>query len=183
MYVCKCLAFVKPLLHSRSMENISSPATMDRTTKIRTGVLLVILFGVCLLLAFQKALYPMIGLFAFNIILCTFVRGHLPDRYILEDGNLVIDAPLKKIYVPLRSITQIRWIEPEDKRGLYRQWASGGLFGDWGYFSSATIPTMKVYARRTNQWILITTYDCGRFVISPDDPDFFYYLNRAAKGR
>ncbi len=165
------------------METISSPATMDRTTKRSTLSLLILFFGVCLFLAIQAQLYPFLGLFLFTIVLCVVVRGYLPDRYVLENGNLVIDARFKKICIPFREIAGVRWMEPADKRGLYRKCGSGGLFGNWGYFSSATVPTMKVYTRRSDHWILVTTYTSGHYVIAPDDPDFFYYLNQAVKGR
>lgn len=165
------------------MKTISSPATMDRTTKRSTLCLLILLFGTCFFLAFQPTLYSFWGLFLFNTILCVVIRGYLPDRYLLENGNLVIDAPFKKICLPFREIASVRWMEPADKKGLYRKWGSDGLFGNWGYFSSATVSTLKVYTRRSDHWILITTHTSGHFVIAPDDPDFFHYLNQAVKGK
>lgn len=165
------------------MKTISSPATMDRTTKRSTLSLLILLFGTCFFLALQAHLYSFLGLFLFSTILCVVIRGYLPDRYVLENGNLVIDARFKKICIPFREIASVRWMEAANKRGLYRKWGSGGLFGNWGYFSSDTVPTLKMYTRRSDHWILITTSTSGHFVIAPDDPDFLYYLNQAVKGR
>lgn len=165
------------------MENISSPATMDRPNKLKTVLVLAIFFGVCFLLAYQGNIYTGALAALLTVAICTVVRGHLPDRYVLEENGLLIDAPFKKIRIPFKQIVGVRWMEPSDVKGLYRKWGSSGLFGDWGYFSSAKIPTLKVYTRRSDHWMLITTYERGRYVIAPDDPDFFYYLNRAVKGR
>ena len=62
---------------------------------------------------------------------------------------------------------------------MIRSFGVGWLFGDLGYFSSTAIGRVKVFARRSDNRILITTSRRGNFIIAPDDPEFIHYLNHA----
>ena len=62
---------------------------------------------------------------------------------------------------------------------MIRSFGVGWLFGDLGYFSSTAIGRVKVFARRSDNRILITTSRRGNFIIAPDDPEFIHYLNQA----
>ena len=64
-------------------------------------------------------------------------------------------------------------------KGKIRSFGVSWLFGDLGYFSSTAIGHVKVFARRSDNRILITTIRHGNFIIAPDDPEFIHYLNRA----
>lgn len=161
------------------METITSTSSMDRPSRIMTIVLTLVLVGTLLLISSQRM--AMWGTFALFSIIYGVVYGFLPTMLRITSDTLVLDAPLKKIRLSLSDIQTVRLLGPQDKKGLFRTCGSSGIFGEWGYFYSSALKTVKVYARRTDNWILVTTYDHGSYVIAPDDPDFICYLEKAIR--
>ena len=127
--------------------------------------MLLLLYGICIFPAWDGNLSVLLGLFSVSSILCMLTRGFMPNRFIVDGEKLVIDAYFRKTYINIEEILSAREV--------------GWLFGDLGYFSSTAIGRVKVFARRSDNRILITTSRRGNFIIAPDDPEFIHYLNHA----
>ncbi|RHR62287.1 PH domain-containing protein [Parabacteroides sp. AF17-28] len=161
------------------MEARISSSTMDSTNKIKTSVTLFILYGVCLFPAYYGELYALLGMFAFSTLLSVTTRGFMPKRFIVDGEKLTIDTPFRKYYIRIEEIISAREVDQTDLGVGIRSFGSSWLFGYLGYFSFTTIGHVKIFARRSNNCILITTAGRGNFIIAPDDPEFINYLNRA----
>lgn len=161
------------------METRISSSTMDNTNKIKTSVTLFLLYGICLFPASHGDLYALLGMFAFSTLTSFAIWGFMPKRFIVDGEKLIIDTPFRKHYIRIEEIISVRAVEQSDLGITIRSFGSSWLFGDLGYFSSTAIGHVKVFARRSNNRILITTSGRGNFIIAPDDPEFINYLNRA----
>lgn len=161
------------------METITSTSSMDRPNKILTLVLTLILVGTLILIRTERM--AMWGVFAFLSGIYIVTYGFLPTMFRITSDALILDAPFKKIRLSLSEIQSVRLLGPQDKKGLIRTCGSSGFFGEWGYFYSTALKTVKVYARRTDNWILVTTSNHGSYVIAPDDPDFIHSLEKAIR--
>ena len=150
------------------METRISSSSMDNANKIKTSVMLLLLYGICIFPAWDGNLSVLLGLFAVSSILC-----------IVDGEKLVIDAYFRKTYINIEEILSAREVDRLDLGIMIRSFGVGWLFGDLGYFSSTAIGRVKVFARRSDNRILITTSRRGNFIIAPDDPEFIHYLNHA----
>lgn len=157
------------------MRSRISLSTADRFNKVRTTVL-AILMSLIILLIFHDSLYIGGGILAFFVLMYVYVYGNLPTRFLINDGKIILDAPFKKRFIRLDDIIAVRLLENKDIRGLVRAWGSSGIFGEWGYYYSSQIGSVKVYVRRSKNWILITTSKHGKYIIAPDDPRFIDYI-------
>ena len=72
------------------MEPRISSSTMDRTNKIKTFAMLLLLYGICIFPAWDGNLHVLLGLFAVSTILCLVTRGFMPNRFIVDGEKLVI---------------------------------------------------------------------------------------------
>lgn len=157
------------------MRSRISLSTADRFNKVRTTVLAFIM-SIIILFIFYDSLYIGGGLLIFFALMYVYVYGNLPTRFLISDDRIVLDAPFKKRIIRLDDIIAVRLLENEDIKGLVRAWGSSGIFGEWGYYYSSRIGSVKVYARRSKNWILITTSKNGKYIIAPDDPEFINYI-------
>ena len=155
------------------METRISSSSMDNANKIKTSVMILLLYGICIFPAWDGNLSVLLGLFAVSSILCMLTRGFMPNRFIVDGEKLVIDAYFRKTYINIEEILSAREVDRLDLGIMIRS------FGDLGYFSSTAIGRVKVFARRSDNRILITTSRRGNFIIAPDDPEFIHYLNHA----
>ena len=156
------------------MEPRISSSTMDRTNKIKTFAMLLLLYGICIFPAWDGNLHVLLGLFAVSTILCLVTRGFMPNRFIVDGEKLVIDASFRKTYISIEEILSVRKVDRQDLGIMIRSFGVSWLFGDLGYFSSTAIGHVKVFARRSDNRILITTIRHGNFIIAP--PDFITFL-------
>ena len=161
------------------METRISSSSMDNANKIKTSVMLLLLYGICIFPAWDGNLSVLLGLFAVSSIFCMLTRGFMPNRFIVDGEKLVIDAYFRKTYINIEEILSAREVDRLDLGIMIRSFCVGWLFGDLGYFSSTAIGRVKVFARRSDNRILITTSRRGNFIIAPDDPEFIHYLNQA----
>ena len=141
------------------METRISSSSMDNANKIKTSVMLLLLYGICIFPAWDGNLSVLLGLFAVSSILCMLTRGFMPNRFIVDGEKLVIDAYFRKTYINIEEILSAREVDRLDLGIMIRR--------------------VKVFARRSDNRILITTSRRGNFIIAPDDPEFIHYLNHA----
>ena len=90
------------------MEPRISSSTMDRTNKIKTFAMLLLLYGICIFPAWDGNLHVLLGLFAVSTILCLVTRGFMPNRFIVDGEKLVIDASFRKTYISIEEILSVR---------------------------------------------------------------------------
>lgn len=165
------------------METWISSSTMDKANKIKTSAMLFIIYGICIFPALDGNLNVLLGLFAFCSLFCLVTRGLMPNRYILDREKILIDAYFLKTCIRIDEIVLVRQVDQSDLGVMIRTFGFGWLFGDLGYFTSSVIGHIKVFARRSDNRILITTSNHGNYVIAPDDPEFIHYLERATHWR
>ena len=79
------------------METRISSSSMDNANKIKTSVMLLLLYGICIFPAWDGNLSVLLGLFAVSSILCMLTRGFMPNRFIVDGEKLVIDAYLVSV--------------------------------------------------------------------------------------
>lgn len=167
------------------METIISSSSVDRINVIKTILFTFVLVSALAIFFYyvdfnkveDKMLYALPAvLFLIFSVMYIVIYGNLPTRLVLDSEKILLDAPFKKRKIYLNEISFVRLLERQDFKGLIRVCGTNGILGDWGYFSSATIRNMKVYTRRSNNWILISTYRRGDFVIAPDDFRFIHLL-------
>ena len=69
------------------METRISSSSMDNANKIKTSVMLLLLYGICIFPAWDGNLSVLLGLFAVSSILCMLTRGFMPNRFIVDGEN------------------------------------------------------------------------------------------------
>ncbi len=159
------------------MEPIVSLSTMDRGTRMSTLVILFLLFGVNFALIYTHNFYFLLSMFFFNILICGFSRGYMPDSFELDKERITVYSYLQKTEIPLCEIISVREMRKEDGQGMIRTFGISMLFGSVGYFHSPSLGNIRIFARRRNNWILITTRHHGNFVIAPDDSEFIHHID------
>lgn len=158
------------------MNVYATTSTLDKTNKIKTAIVIGMLGIICSLTLKSD---PVIGtiLTGISLVLILFLYGSTPSRLERTDKELRIVCLFNTRIIPLAEIHEVRILEKRDKAGLIRTCGADGIFGYFGLFSSCTISKMMVYARRKDNWTLIST-DTGNYVIAPDDINFSYDLMR-----
>lgn len=63
------------------METRISSSSMDNANKIKTSVMLLLLYGICIFPAWDGNLSVLLGLFAVSSIFCMLTRGFMPNRF------------------------------------------------------------------------------------------------------
>ena len=109
-------------------------------------------------------------LFLFILIAAWMYR---PVKYVVDEGNLVIERPVRSKIISLRSIVSIRRVKNAELGTLIRMWGSGGLFGYYGKFRSTRMGRMTLYATNRANRVLIETDDGDLILISPEHPERF----------
>ncbi len=147
-------------------------ASYDRTTKIISAVVCCGLLAV--ILAVRNPV--LIGL-SLLVILVSF--AYSPRGYFLEGGSLSVKRLVGTARIPLDNVHEVRRAVGVDFGGAIRLWGSGGLFGYYGLFRSATLGKSTWYlTNRTNAVVLVTA--AKTVLLSPDDPEQFLAAIRAA---
>ena len=112
---------------------------------------------------------PWLGLLLVGALVLSALLA--PRGYQIGTSLLTIERSWLPIKVPLDEIRDARLMKREELRGSIRTLASGGLFGIYGRFWSRSLGHYRMYARRSDGFVLI---DAGtRYVLSPDSPAEF----------
>jgi hypothetical protein len=103
------------------------------------------------------------------------------ESYVVDADLLIIKRPFgifsKKI--PLSDIREIKTLGGNERSGLVRTFAAGGVFGYWGWFHSRKLGNVYVVARNMKNLTMIVLKSNGRkLILSPDEntpllPDIF----------
>ena len=92
-----------------------------------------------------------------------------PQKYKIQEGQLMIKRPIGHKAINLTDITEIRKIKKGEMSGTIRTFGVGGLFGYYGKFHNSTFGSMTYYITQRKNMILLKTKAGKKIVISPDD--------------
>ncbi len=141
------------------------PASYDRTAKIISGV-------VCLVLLVIVAVVPNILIACLSLLVLAISLAYAPRGYAIEGRAILVTRFAGTVRIALDNVRAARRAEPDDLRGCIRLWGSGGLFGYYGLFSTAKLGKSTWYVtNRSNSVIVIM--GAKTVLFSPDDPDTF----------
>ena len=138
------------------------PASFDLLTKCIT-VSFIIMTIICL---FMKLYLVIIILIVTSVI--AFLMS--PDYYELSPTTLIIKKIFGEKIIRINSIKEIISVESQDLRFSIRLFGSGGFMGYFGKYSNFKFGMMNWYATQRKNYLLITTMDNQRIVITPDSP-------------
>ncbi|MBA3648848.1 MAG: hypothetical protein H0W62_09925 [Chitinophagales bacterium] len=113
------------------------------------------------------SLYSVIIIFLFLVII---IGSYLysTEKYIVENGELVIKGPAKERRIRIADITEARLLESAETK-MIRIFGVGGLFGYYGRYYSSSLGKITQYASQRRNKILLHTSDSESIIITPDD--------------
>lgn len=107
------------------------------------------------------------------------VYAFSPRSYSIDRDSILVHRLAGNVRIPLDGVRQARMATPEDFAGRIRLIGSGGMCGYYGIFWTASLGKSTWYrAHRKNAVVVVT--DSGTTLYSPDDPEAFLALVRAA---
>ena len=138
----------------------------------------IVAFTWIILIAFLLATPPvfsgvMLMIFVQLIFLIIFYQS--PKGYYLKADRIIIDKGRPKVEIPLLKIKEISYKRCWYEIGVLVLYLNYGLFifGYFGYFWSSRIGRFQGYCRRWKKFVLITTNESEKYVISPSKPKEF----------
>jgi hypothetical protein len=154
------------------------PASYDRTTKIISAVISVMLLGIALVL--QSALGGAIALLPVLLCLLTVLLsyGLSPRGYVVSNRSIIINRLLGNIHVSLEGAREARKATGDDLGGCFRLWGSGGMFGYYGLFQTSRLGTCSWYVTARERTVVVVT-GSKTVLFSPDDVEGFLAAIRA----
>ena len=149
----------------------SFSASYDRTTKIITAV-------VCVILVVIPFITKIFALSALGWLLIAVCYAYSPLGYAVLERSIVVKRLIGRVRIPLDGVREIRAATSDDFRGCLRLWGSGGMFGYYGLFRTSKLGKCTWYVTsRARAVVLITETKTTLF--SPDDVDGFLAAVRA----
>lgn len=144
-------------------------ASYDTATKVVSGV-------VCagLLAAAAATMAAVHNIFVGGLVLLTLALtyAYSPRGYRVAERSILVNRLVGKVRVPLEGIREARRIRADDLRGCIRLWGSGGLFGYYGLFRTASLGRCTWYV--TNRKNAVVVIGASKTTVySPDDVDGF----------
>jgi hypothetical protein len=105
---------------------------------------------------------------ALDLCISLLAYAYSPRSYAVSGSSIFIRRLAGTVRIPLNGVREFRAAIPEDFPGCIRLWASGGLFGYYGLFSTARLGRCTWYVtNRRNSVILVTNE--RTVVLSPND--------------
>jgi len=104
-----------------------------------------------------------------SILIAVLVVPYLfsPKGILIENDRIIIRRVLGNIIIPLRDVAEIKLL-PSIPTMRLRLFGSGGLYGYFGYFYLPNLGTVRIYATRRYDLVLIRCKDGRTYVISPE---------------
>jgi len=147
-------------------------ASYDRTTKI-------ISVSLCLLLLAIIAATHMLVVAVPSVVIILVSYAYSPRSYVIGGRSIEVRRLAGPSRISLDDVREVRRVTPDDFRGSIRIWASGGVFGYYGLFSTTKLGKSTWYVtNRRNSVVVITGSKTALF--SPDDMDGFLNAIRAS---
>ena len=95
-----------------------------------------------------------------------------PRDFEISSGTFRVKRLIGDVVFPLTSLRFVRDTTPADFKGCVRLWASGGLFGYYGWFWSKALGKSKWYVTDRSKAIVVTD-GSQTILVSPEDRDGF----------
>ena len=149
----------------------SFPASYDSTAKLISAVVC----GVWIVIAFIAGNLLIAGLGALTVVLA---YAWSPSGYSVSNRSIVVHRLIGDVRIPLDTIREARPAASDDFCGSIRLFGSGGMFGYWGLFRTATLG--KSTWHLTNRRHAIVIFANKTYLISPDDVDGFLAVIRTS---
>lgn len=166
------------------MENVKfeSKSSMDKGTRIKTGFVFLLfasIAGLFFLISNKQPQLIVVAIILLLVYIVALIYGiyKTPILYKIANGDLLILSRLSQISVKVSDILSIRIFDSEDKKGLVRTFGAEGVLGNFGNYSTIKHKKLNVLTSRDTNWILISTKDGKKTVISPDDLDLIKVIN------
>lgn len=106
-----------------------------------------------------------------------------PRAVTVEDGEIHVERKLAPaLVIPLGDVRSAERLAPE--HGRFWRVAGTSIPGGvrYGHFRSRELGEVRLYAWRSDSYVLLETVD-GRVIVTPDDPEAFVAAVRAGAGR
>jgi hypothetical protein len=93
-----------------------------------------------------------------------------PMKYSVSDKLIIVERFGPDVIIPLAEVSGVRRLRYREVfHKALRTFGSGGLFGIYGSFRSASMGNFRAYMTRTSSLVVLTTAD-KPIVLTPDDP-------------
>lgn len=111
--------------------------------------------------------------YALLLLMAIFFVAYLyrPLHYNVEQATLSIKRPLNSLDIALSDIKKASLITQDDLGMAIRLFASGGMWGYYGFFYSFKMGKMWWYVTQRQNYVLIQTTDDTQYLLSPDQPE------------
>ena len=119
----------------------------------------------------RKEFAFMTALGLFMILLPVITYFYMPRFYVITDEALLIKRRAGNFRIPLSTIDRVESATKEDMRLTMRTFGNGGMFGFTGYFRNSKFGRMRWFVTQRCNYIVVTTKDQKKYVISPDEPE------------
>jgi len=163
--------------------------TYDRTVKIVTPVVLLVLIGSLLFSLLSPVDMPGPLRYLAAALLLIVMAGSIcwaPKSYRVEDGRLYIDRLLSpSVEIPLADVRSVEKLDRKAFKGSIRTFGSGGFLGYFGKFYHRKLGRMTWYATNLKKAVLLRTHDGKNYLLSPDVTNRFlaaFPANQRASG-
>jgi hypothetical protein len=152
-------------------------ATLDRTSKLITGLALVLFLVVIYLniqaIDFETNQWFHYGANIFTLTILTIVYSTCfllrPIKYIVDREKITIKRPIKDITITRKSIKNVFVTKKDTMKWTIRTFGNGGFFGYYGKFRNENFGNMKWYATKRDNYLILETNDNQKIVLTPDD--------------
>jgi hypothetical protein len=148
-------------------------APWSTSTKVLTG--LFVAAGVCVVLGTNAVVAAL-----FAAILLTTVL-YSARRYSIDGADLVIHRPIGDRYVDLRQVRSAVH-RPDVRKGSWRLFGIGGVFGSSGLFYNKTLGRYHAYMTDAARSVVLDLGD-ETVVVTPGDPARFVQAVERGRGK
>lgn len=156
------------------MKKLVFTASMDKTTKIMTVVVVLLVVGLSLLTLFVTkdiAVRP-IWVFLPSFVIMGVAYAWAPQHYEIHPDKVVVARLIGKVDIPRKSITHVSLPGKLAMKGTLRTFGVGGFFGYYGRFYNSTLGKMTWYVTHRSQLVLLAV-EGRKIMVSPDDVSLF----------
>lgn len=160
-------------------EQVFFSAPWDHKLRILTLVFSLVLLGVAvatIIMTVKLSTTPMARVVLLTSSLLSLVALVLsaalgPRGYTIGPESLRVERRLRPVVIPLSTIEGVETLPGDRLRVSIRTLGSEGLFGYYGRFRNAALGSYRMYATRSQGFVLIR----GKvpYVITPEDPERF----------
>lgn len=107
------------------------------------------------------------------IVICIIAYVFRPNNYAVSDDKLLIHRMIKDVEIKRNNIKSVEMIDESKVKNSIRTFGSGGFFGSYGKFWNSTLGSMTWYITRRENFVLVTTNDEKKILLTPDEPEAF----------